>query len=110
MKRVVPIVRAILFAIILISSSYKSFSQSITAGNGKVEVGLGLGPLFFLGDLGGTQGLGRTFVKDLNLPLTKLAKGVFLSINPNEWLGFRVAANIGVLEGDDKLAPNKGGD
>src|SRR5258706_3893686 len=110
MKRVVPIVRAILFAIILIPSSYKSFSQSITAGNGKVEAGLGLGPLFFLGDLGGSQGVGKTFVKDVDFPLTKLSKGLFLTITPNEWLGFRVAANIGVLEGDDKLAPNKGGD
>src|SRR5258708_4399297 len=110
MKRVVLIVRAILFAIILISSAYKSFSQSITAGNGKVEIGLGLGPLFFLGDLGGSRGIGRTFVKDVDFPLTKLCKGVFLTITPNEWLGFRVAANIGVLEGDDKQAPNKGGD
>ena len=110
MKRIVPIVRAILFAIILISSSYKSFSQSITAGNGKVEIGLGLGPMFFLGDLGGSQGIGKSFVKDVDFPLTKLSKGLFIAITPNEWLGFRVAANIGVLEGDDKEAPNKGGD
>ena len=110
MKRVVPIVRAILFAFILISSSFKSFSQSITGGNGKVEIGLGLGPLFFLGDLGGSPGEGKTFVKDVDFPLTKLCKGIFLTITPNEWLGFRFAANIGVLEGDDKQAPSKGGD
>jgi hypothetical protein len=110
MKRVVPVVRAIVFALLLMSVSYKSFSQSIAGGNGKVEVGIGLGPLFFLGDLGGSKGIGRTFVKDVDFPLTKLCKGVFLNITPNEWLGFRVAANLGVLEGDDKLAPNKGGD
>jgi hypothetical protein len=110
MKRVVLIVRAILFALILISSSFKSFSQSITAGNGKVEIGIGLGPLFFLGDLGGSAGVGKTFVKDVDFPLTKLCKGIFLTVTPNEWLGFRLAANIGVLEGDDKQAPAKGGD
>jgi len=110
MKRVVLIVRAILFALIFISSSFKSFSQSITAGNGKVEIGIGLGPLFFLGDLGGSKGVGKTFVKDVDFPLTKLCKGIFLTVTPNEWLGFRLAANIGVLEGDDKQAPAKGGD
>ncbi len=110
MKRIVPDVRAILFALIIFSSSYKSFSQSVTLGNGKVEVGLGLGPLIFLGDLGGARGIGRTFIKDIDYPLTKFSKGIFLSVSPNEWLGFRVAVNTGVLEGDDKQAPNKGGD
>ena len=110
MKRIVPLVRAFPFALLLIFPSLKSFSQSITAGNGKVEIGLGLGPLIFLGDLGGSQGIGKRFVKDVDLPLTKLSKGIFVSVTPNEWLGFRFAANIGVLEGDDKLAPNKGGD
>ncbi|HEY0433466.1 MAG TPA: hypothetical protein VGC95_06315, partial [Chitinophagaceae bacterium] len=111
MKRTVPIVRAIVFAFVFLFSIVSpSYSQSITAGNGRVELGIGLGPLIFLGDLGGSQGVGRTFVKDVDLPLTKLSKGFFVSITPNEWLGLRFAANIGTLEGDDKLAPNKGGD
>jgi hypothetical protein len=73
-------------------------------------VGVGLGPLFFLGDLGGAKGIGRTFIKDVDYPLTKLSKGIFVGVTPNEWIGFRVALNTGVLEGDDKQAPNKGGD
>jgi len=75
-----------------------------------VEVGIGLGPLIFLGDLGGAKGIGKTFIKDIDYPLTKLSKGLFISVAPREWIGFRVAANTGVLEGDDKEAPNKGGD
>jgi hypothetical protein len=98
------------FVSIFVSLSYTTFSQSITLGNGKVEVGLGIGPLFFLGDLGGTKGLGRTFIKDINYPITKVSKGIFVNINPREWIGFRFAANIGVLEGADSLAPNKGGE
>ena len=110
MKRVVPDVRAILFALLIITSSYKSFSQSVTFANGRAEVGLGLGPLIFLGDLGGAAGLGRPFIKDIDYPLTKLAKGIFVGYAPREWLGFRLAANWGTLDGDDKQAPNKGGD
>jgi hypothetical protein len=73
-------------------------------------VGIGLGPMFFLGDLGGAAGIGRTFIKDVDYPLTKLSKGLFVSVAPREWIGFRVAVNTGLLEGDDKEAPNKGGD
>src|SRR2546423_6020832 len=108
MKRVVPINRAMIIAFLFISSSFSSFSQSITVG--KVEVGVGIGPLVFLGDLGGAQGVGQTFVKDIDFPLVKLNKGLFVNIAPTEWLGFRLAINQGVLEGDDKQAPNKGGD
>jgi hypothetical protein len=108
MKRVVPIVRAIVFAIIFILSTSRSFSQSISVG--KIEVGVGIGPLVFLGDLGGSQGYGRTFVKDVDMPLTKLNKGIFLNVYPTEWLGIRLAGNVGVLEGNDAEAPNKGGD
>jgi len=109
MKRIVPIARVIVIIVITVSSSLKSFSQSILIRN-KVEVGIGLGPLFFLGDLGGAAGIGRTFIKDIDYPLTKLSKGLFVGIAPNEWLGFRLAVNTGVLEGDDAEAPNKGGD
>ncbi len=109
MKRIVPLARAIVIILITLSSSFKSFSQSILIRN-KVEVGIGLGPLIFLGDLGGAKGIGKTFIKDVDYPLTKLSKGLFIGVSPREWIGFRVAFNTGVLEGDDKEAPNKGGD
>jgi hypothetical protein len=94
----------------LFITSVKSFSQSITTGNGKVEIGVGIGPLFFLGDLGGSRGLGRTFIKDIDYPLTKLNKGFYLNIAATDWLGFRIAGNWGTLEGDDKQAPDAGGE
>jgi hypothetical protein len=89
--------------------SSRSFSQSITLSDGKLEIGLGLGPAFFLGDLGGNYGEGKTFIKDVNLPLTKLSKGVFVNIFPAEWIGFRIAANHSQIEGIDSLIDVKGG-
>jgi hypothetical protein len=65
--------------------------------------------MFFLGDLGGSAGVGKTFIKDLDFPLVKLSKGAYLNFYPTEWLGFRVAGNLGYLEGDDAQAPAKGG-
>ena len=92
--------------------SVKSSAQSLIFGNEKTkfEIGINVGPLFFLGDLGGHHGKGTTFLKDLNLPLTKVMKGVFLTAYPNDWLGIRVAADIGKLDGYDNIITTKGED
>ncbi len=109
MRTIVLLVRPAVLTCLFAFFSFNSQSQSISFQNGKYELGLGLGPMFFLGDLGGSEGKGKTFIKDLDLPLTKLNKGLFLNYYPVEWLGFRLAANLGMVEGDDKQAPNKGG-
>ncbi|MFN8244410.1 MAG: hypothetical protein U0X40_10195 [Ferruginibacter sp.] len=80
-----------------------SFSQSFVFGKGKTrwEAGINFGPSFFLGDLGGNQGKGTNNLKDLNLEFTKLMKGVFVNVYPNDWLGIRLAGDFTYLEGDD---------
>lgn len=109
MRTTVHAVRHSVLICLLTLFSLVSQSQSISTANGKVELGLGIGPMFFLGDLGGSAGVGKTFIKDLDLPLTKLNKGVYLNYYPTEWLGFRIAGNLGYVEGDDAEAPAKGG-
>lgn len=110
MRTNVPTVRLSVLICMFACFSLQSNSQSISTRNGKLELGLGIGPMFFLGDLGGTEGVGKTFIKDLNLPLTKLSKGLYLNYYPSEWFGVRVAGNLGYVEGDDAQAPAKGGD
>ncbi|RYY60832.1 MAG: hypothetical protein EOO05_08515 [Chitinophagaceae bacterium] len=102
--RMVPL--AVLLLTLL---STRSYSQSITAGSGKYEIGFGFGPMFFLGDLGGSAGIGKGFVKDVDFPLTKISKSLYANYYPSEFLGFRISLNQGVLEGSDAQAPNKGG-
>ena len=97
MRITVLSVRTLVLICVIFASSLKSFSQSVTFGSGKVEVGLAIGPLFYLGDLGGNYGTGKNNLKDVNLPLTKISKGLFLNLYPAEWLGFRLAVNQGVL-------------
>ncbi|HZF65954.1 MAG TPA: hypothetical protein VEZ55_15770 [Chitinophagaceae bacterium] len=109
MRTIVPGVRTLVLIGVILASSLQSFSQSITTGNGKFEIGLAVGPLFFLGDLGGHKGIGRNNLKDVNMPLTRLSKGIFVNVYPTEWLGFRVAVNHGVLEGYDNIIKEKGG-
>ncbi|MEP7251894.1 MAG: hypothetical protein ABI683_05920 [Ginsengibacter sp.] len=112
MKAYLPIPLRVLTLSLTLSFifSAKSFSQSLVFGNEqtKVEVGINIGPSFFLGDLGGHRGKGTGFIKDLNLPLTKVMKGLFAAVYPNEWLGIRAAAEIGELEGEDHIIDTKG--
>lgn len=85
-------------------------AQSLFIGDQKtgVELGLNIGPNFFLGDLGGNRGRGSRFIKDVNLGLTKVSKGAFLTIYPKEWLGLRFAAQFGKLEAKDEIIDTKG--
>lgn len=87
-------------------------AQHLLLGNGdiKAEVGLNFGPTFFLGDLGGKVGKGTTFIKDLNYQFTKLMKGAFITVYPNEWAGLRVAAQLTYLEGKDNIVSTFGVD
>jgi len=75
----------------------------------KFEFGVNVGPSNFLGDLGGTQGKGQTFLKDNNIQMTKLMKGLFVSYNVNPYIGIRAAVNIGLLEGADSVIKGMGG-
>jgi opacity protein-like surface antigen len=105
-------VTCFIFFVLCVSLSETSYSQSIIIGNEKsrFEIGLNIGPSFFLGDLGGHAGKGQRFVKDLNLPLTKLMVGAFATYYPNEWMGVRLAAQYGKISAEDEIITTKGED
>jgi hypothetical protein len=93
---------------ILLAFYTPSFSQ-LSAGN-YFEAGVTVGPMVFLGDLGGHSGIGTPFLKDYNMNATKLSYGVYLAAHPNELLGFRLSLNFGKVEGDDNFIKAKGGE
>jgi len=105
MRTRVPTVRLCVLTCLLSISFLQSSSQSLSFVEGKIEVGLAIGPSFFLGDLGGNYGKGKTFIKDVDMPVTKLMKGLYLNYYPSEWFGFRLAFNMGTLEAYDSLGP-----
>jgi hypothetical protein len=110
MRTIVHSVRTFVLICLLFATTTKAFSQSITTGNGKFEFGLGLGPMFFLGDLGGNKGIGKgTWLKDVMFPLTKLSKGLYINVYPSEWIGFRLAVNQSKLDGYDSIIKDHGG-
>ena len=75
-----------------------------------VEGGFTIGPMVFLGDLGGHIGKGTTFIKDYNFSATKIALGAFAEVYPQPWLGIRLSATYGNITGDDGDIKGEGGD
>ena len=93
-----------LAAITVLLSSYSGSNAQMI-----YEAGISIGPSNFLGDLGGNMGVGRGFIKDNNIELTRIMPGVFFSIAPTEYFNLRTAINFGRLEGADSVIDGKGG-
>lgn len=66
------------------------------------EIGISVGAMNCLTDVGGRKGIGKRFVKDLNLGKTQLAYGVSLGAMYKDAIGLRLEATFGNLKGDDK--------
>jgi hypothetical protein len=79
----------------------------ISGGDGRFEIGLNVGPMNFLGDLGGNKGKGTYGIKDNNIPVTNMIAGISASYYPKEWFGIRIGGNIGQMQGDDRLIKQK---
>jgi hypothetical protein len=67
------------------------------------EIGLNIGPMNFLGDLGGNKGKGTLGPKDNNIPMTNFNFGISASYFPKKWLAARLAFSLGRMEGDDRI-------
>jgi len=100
--------KCVLMLSLLFAFHFSSFSQ-LSAGN-YFEGGIVIAPMGFLGDLGGHQGKGTTFLKDYNLNETKVSFGLAVTAHPAEWLGIRAAINFGKISGSDDNITAKGGD
>lgn len=110
MNKSIPIL-LLRYCIVITASllSLKSYSQYKFFGRPVFEIGLSGGPANLLGDLGGNPGVGTTFIKDNNFQMTKLMKGVNLTVRPSEFIGFTLSAAFVTLEGADSIINNKGG-
>jgi len=99
--------KSVVSLVIVLTIHSQSYCQ-LSAGN-YFEGGFTVGPMVFLGDLGGHFGRGTSFLKDYNMKATKLSFGAYLAAHPSELIGFRLAINYGQVEGDDAYISPKGG-
>lgn len=80
---------------------------------GSNELGITIGGVSFLGDLGGSSHIGKGFIADLDLFATRPGAGVFLRNNLSSKVSLRHSLSYGLVSGDDALtnadAPGEGG-
>ncbi|MEO6540452.1 MAG: hypothetical protein ABIN74_05655 [Ferruginibacter sp.] len=67
------------------------------------ELGASLGVMNCLTDLGGRKGIGKKFIKDLNLGKTTFAPSVYLTAMYQYMVGVRLEATFGQVKADDKV-------
>jgi hypothetical protein len=99
--------KCLFLLVVTLSLHFSSFCQDDYQNT--TEAGFTVGPMVFLGDLGGHTGKGTTFIKDYNMNETKIAFGAFLTAYPAQWLGFRFSLNYGSIAGDDGNIKGHGG-
>jgi hypothetical protein len=68
------------------------------------EIGIFLGATNYLGELGGASKIGRPFINDLELNMTRPAVGMFYRYNLNSFLSVRGNFIWGVARGNDALS------
>ncbi len=68
------------------------------------EIGVIMGASQFLGELGGNSKIGRPFIADMELTLTRPALGGFYRYNLNHYVSVRGSFIWGIVQGNDKLA------
>ena len=72
------------------------------------ELSISLGANNFLGDLGGNQGAGKTFVKDYMLKTIRPLVGFSYAFYPENWYKLTFGLNVTQVNGADSLIKNTG--
>jgi hypothetical protein len=67
------------------------------------EVGGSFGIMNALTDLGGKKGLGKGFIKDLNLKNTQFAGGIYATATFKNVIGIKLEANFGKIKAYDSI-------
>ena len=68
-----------------------------------LEVGASVGAMNCLTDIGGRKGIGKKFIKDVNLGKTQLAGSFYVNLNYRYAVALRAEVTIGKLQADDKV-------
>ncbi len=74
----------------------------------KMELGLSLGMTEFLGDLGGGNGDGKSFISDTDFQFTKPAIGIYYKHHLKKMFSASANLNFTAVQGDDAASGNPG--
>ncbi len=86
-----------------VSAQYYFFDDEYYDSPFLYEAGISLNAMNSLTDIGGTKGLGRTFLKDLNIGYTNASGGVFFSVAYKNAVALRLEGTFGKISANDKV-------
>lgn len=86
-----------------VSAQYYFYNNSYYDNPVVFEVGGSLNIMNCLTDIGGKKGIGKKFIKDLNMGNTSIGGGFFLSANFKYAVGLRLEAAFGRLSANDNV-------
>lgn len=106
----------IVFSVILIlivsgekaSAQYYFYDNKYYDNPLTFELGGSVGAMNCLTDIGGNKGIGKKFVKDLNLGKTHFVGSIYLSAMYKYMFALRLEASFGQVSGDDKVLKDVG--
>lgn len=85
------------------AAQYRSYSDKFYETDLLVEFGVSTGAINCLTDLGGNAGVGKKFLKDINLKNTQSCKGIYLGLLYKEVVGIRLEAMLGDVNACDSI-------
>jgi hypothetical protein len=104
-KRVLSIVVLLTFGLFSqkASAQYYFYNDAYYDNPILFEVGASVGVMNCLTDLGGKKGIGKRFIKDLNLGYNKMCGGAFFGMMYRNAFGARLEASFGKVSSDDAV-------
>ena len=106
MKKITIVLSAILMLTLSVekaSAQYYFYDNKYYDNPLTFELGGSIGIMNCLTDLGGNKGVGKKFVKDLNLGKTQLAGSISLTAMYEYMFALRLEATFGTVQADDKV-------
>jgi len=86
-----------------VSAQYYFYNDTYYDNPILFEVGASVGAMNSLTDIGGNKGIGKKFVKDLNLGNTNFCGGVFVDLMYKNALGIRLEGSFGKVSAYDSV-------
>ena len=98
----------LLFVPMMIPAQYYYYNEKYYDSDLLFEFGTSAGAMNCLTDLGGKKGIGKRFIKDLNLRNTKLCFSAFGMIMYRNVLGIRLQGTVGKVSAYDSILKDVG--
>lgn len=100
-----PLIAALLLCVSANAQNY-FYNDQYYDSDVLYEIGINAGAINCLTDLGGRKGIGKGFLKDLNMSNTKVSGGIHAGVLYRSALGLRVEFNMGSITASDAVLKN----